>query len=92
MPGAHVHRQARGHGGRDRRDEDGNEGVYIDQARQRRSCKDICTYDLFVKARSSDGPAGMVFDAVFNTPDVGSAPAVDDPPPAEPPKQEVSTN
>ena len=44
-----------------------------------------------MKARSSDGPAGMVFDAVFNTPDVGSAPDVD-PPPAEPPKQEVSTN
>ena len=43
-----------------------------------------------MKARSSDGPAGMVFDAVFNTPDVGSAPVVD-PPPAEPPKQEVST-
>ena len=26
-----------------------------------------------MQARSSDGPAGMVFDAVFNTPDVGAA-------------------
>ena len=47
-----------------------------------------------MKARSSEGPAGMVFDAVFNTPDVGSAAAaVADPPPQpveDPPKQEVS--
>merc|ERR1711879_749923 len=46
-----------------------------------------------LKARSSEGPAGMVFDAVFNTPDVGSAAAavVAGPPPQpveEPPKQE----
>ena len=42
-----------------------------------------------MEARSSDGPAGMVFDAVFNTPDVGAAPV--EPPcrPVEPPKQEV---
>ena len=48
-----------------------------------------------MKARSSDGPAGMVFDAVFNTPDVGSAAvAVPATPcePVEPPNQEVSTN
>ena len=47
-----------------------------------------------MKARSSEGPAGMVFDAVFNTPDVGSAAVVvADPPPQpveDPPKQEVS--
>ena len=48
-----------------------------------------------MKARSSDGPAGMVFDAVFNTPDVGAAPLF--PPetpsqPVEPPKQEVSSS
>merc|ERR1712083_834746 len=45
-----------------------------------------------LKARSSEGPAGMVFDAVFNTPDVGSAAVVvPDPPPQpveDPPKQE----
>ena len=48
-----------------------------------------------MKARSSEGPAGMVFDAVFNTPDVGSAAAVvvAVPPPQQVedfPKQEVS--
>jgi len=48
---------------------------------------EIAEMKMAMKARSSDGPAGMVFDAVFNTPDVGSAPVVD-PPPAEPPKQE----
>ena len=42
-----------------------------------------------MKARSSEGPAGMVFDAVFNTPDVGSAAAVAQPV-EDPPKQEVS--
>ena len=48
---------------------------------------------LLIKARSSDGPAGMVFDAVFNTPDVGAAAAVPETPcePVEPPNQEVST-
>merc|ERR1719150_164587 len=48
---------------------------------------EIAEMKMAMKARSSDGPAGMVFDAVFNTPDVGSAPVVN-PPPAEPPKQE----
>ena len=54
-----------------------------------------------MEARSSDGPAGMVFDAVFNTPDVNTnspdvgaaAPAapVEPPvPPVEPSKEEVS--
>ena len=54
-----------------------------------------CHHGFPMKARSSEGPAGMVFDAVFNTPDVGSAAAVvADPPPQppveDPPKQEVS--
>ena len=57
---------------------------------------------LLMEARSSDGPAGMVFDAVFNTPDVGAnaplAPVVEPPseplvePPSDPvgpPKEEV---
>ena len=42
-----------------------------------------------MEARSSDGPAGMVFDAVFNTPDVGAAPVEPPCQPVEPPKQEV---
>ena len=49
-----------------------------------------------MKARSSDGPAGMVFDAVFNTPDVGAVPALVAPEtprqPVEPPKQEVGSS
>ena len=55
-----------------------------------------------MEARSSDGPAGMVFDAVFNTPDVNTnspdvgtaAPAHVEPPvpPVEPSKEEVSLN
>ena len=47
-----------------------------------------------MKARSSDGPAGMVFDAVFNTPDVGAAALVPETPrqPVEPPKQEVGSS
>ena len=54
----------------------------------------VVVQSFSMKARSSEGPAGMVFDAVFNTPDVGSAAAVvADPPPQpvkDPPKQEVS--
>merc|ERR1712037_482823 len=50
---------------------------------------EIAQLKTAMKARSSDGPAGMVFDAVFNTPDVGAAPVVEPPcQPVEPPKKE----
>jgi len=54
---------------------------------------EIAQLKTAMKARSSDGPAGMVFDAVFNTPDVGAAPplapVVESPSnPVEPPKEE----